>query len=87
MIDDHLLDERALDRRNRRRASNRQAARKQREKRLQKMQEYEDRIKDVTVERDTALSKLYCIQELLSQVSHQFPETSATIRHAYRFRF
>jgi len=82
-IDDHLLDERALDRRNRRRASNRQAARKQREKRLMKMQEYEDKIKDLMSERDHANNKLDSIQDLLLKISNQFPETSTSIRNAH----
>jgi len=78
-IDDHLLDERALDRRNRRRASNRQAARKQRDKRLQKMQEYEDIIADVKSQRDEAQRKVIELNDILDKVIKAYPETKAII--------
>merc|ERR1712050_92176 len=78
-IDDHLLDERALDRRNRRRASNRQAARKQRDKRLQKMQEYEDIIAHVKAERDEAQRKVIQLNDILNKVIKAYPETKGII--------
>jgi len=78
-IDDHLLDERALDRRNRRRASNRQAARKQRDKRLQKMQEYEDMIAHVKAERDEAQRKVIQLNDILNKVIKAYPETKGII--------
>ena len=78
-IDDHLLDERALDRRNRRRASNRQAARKQRDKRLQKMQEYEDIIAEVKSQRDEAQRKVIELNDILDKVIKAYPETKAII--------
>merc|ERR1712235_67570 len=78
-IDDHLLDERALDRRNRRRASNRQAARKQRDKRLQKMQEYEDMIAEVKSQRDEAQRKVIELHDILDKVIKAYPETKAII--------
>jgi len=78
-VDDHLLDERALDRRNRRRASNRQAARKQRDKRLQKMQEYEDMIAEVKSQRDEAQRKVIELSDILDKVIKAYPETKAII--------
>merc|ERR1712235_180964 len=78
-VDDHLLDERALDRRNRRRASNRQAARKQRDKRLQKMQEYENIIADVKSQRDEAQRKVIELNDILDKVIKAYPETKEII--------
>jgi hypothetical protein len=78
-IDDHLLDDRALDRRNRRRASNRQAARKQRDKRLQKMQEYEDIISDIKAERDEAQRKVIQLNDILNKVIKAYPATKEII--------
>lgn len=78
-IDDHLLDDRALDRRNRRRASNRQAARKQRDKRLQKMQEYEDIISDIKAERDEAQRKVIQLSDILNKVIKAYPATKEII--------
>merc|ERR1712131_119799 len=78
-VDDHLLDERALDRRNRRRASNRQAARKQRDKRLQKMQEYENVIAEVKSQRDEAQRKVIELNDILDKVIKAYPETKAII--------
>jgi len=78
-VDDHLLDERALDRRNRRRASNRQAARKQRDKRLRKMQDYENALETVTTQRDDAVRKVAELSALIQRIVQTYPDVGALI--------
>jgi hypothetical protein len=78
-VDDHLLDERALDRRNRRRASNRQAARKQRDKRLRKMQDYENALETVTTQRDEARRKVVELSALLQRIVQTYPDVGTLI--------
>jgi len=78
-VDDHLLDERALDRRNRRRASNRQAARKQRDKRLRKMQDYEDALETVTTQRDDAVRKVAELSALIQRIVQTYPDVGSLI--------